>query len=103
MNVAKKETEFVKPPTAGGGPVASVRRSTVHLATDHKKRDIDAFTAGEACALFGTRIGKGGGAGFARWCAENGIEDIPRQAAEWEPHLKAFAERPIHGHRRKTE
>jgi len=90
-----------KPAPRGGGEVVSVRRSRVSTANEDQTRLITAYTAAEACALFGVRQGKGGGAAFDRWCRDNGIDpSIRREAKDWEELLQQFADRPIHGHRR---
>lgn len=65
-------------------------------------RKIDAFTAAEACELFG-RAGKGGGAAFARWVTAKGLKaGIRLAAAAWRELLEEFAARPLHGHRRQS-
>lgn len=78
--------------------VKSVRRQD---AGGSRPRTTTAFSAAEACSLFG-RPRKGGGASFVRWLqTEKGMRgDEKMSAADWQPLLEEFAGRPIHGHRR---
>lgn len=44
-----------------------------------------------------------GGTAFAAWCRAQGIDPNERRTAQgWDELLSAFADRPIHGHRRGT-
>ena len=97
MPTAKKKAEKPAAKSLGVGRVRRPGRSTAAK----KPLKLTAFTAAEACDLFGVRAGKGGGPAFARWCSENKTDPtVPRTRAEWEPLLKQFADRPLHGHRR---
>lgn len=62
-------------------------------------RKIDATAAGRRSGLFPK-----GGEAFAAWVrSEHGIDPTSRQdPAFWEPYLTQFAERPVSGHRRRT-
>jgi hypothetical protein len=82
--------------------VTTVRRQD---AGGSRARTMHGFAAAEACTLFG-RPGKGGGEAFVRWLGIQHPEvtlDVRLSADEWEPLLKEFSERPIHGHRRTEE
>jgi hypothetical protein len=59
-------------------------------------RMITASIAGSADGRFPK-----GGAAFAVWCKAQGIDPNERRDAQgWDKLLSAFADRPIHGHRR---
>lgn len=88
-----------KPEPVKGAGVNQVRRSTSSQQAQGEKRKILGFTAAEAAAGFPK-----GGAAFVRWAETQGIQpDTRKTEAEWAPIIKAFAERPIHGHRRTAE
>lgn len=93
------EVPLKKRKTGPSRGVTGVRRP--ERSSGPRPRTLRGFLAAEASALFG-RAGRGGGAAFTRWLqAEKGMRGDERLSAEdWAPLLKAFAERPIHGHRR---
>lgn len=58
------------------------------------------YTASEIAAA--SPLFPGGAEAFAHWVVESkratALDRLTRE--EWQPHLEAFASRPIHGHRR---
>ena len=103
-SVAPVAVIFEDKPKVAGVSVGIERVRSSEITSAAVARTIDAFTAGEACELFGPRAGKGGGAAFARWCAAQGVKAADRKSAEeWRPLLEQFAARPLHGHRRTAQ
>jgi hypothetical protein len=86
---------------AAGTALKGVRRAVNTIKKGEKAPKVMAFIAAEASDLFGVRAGKGGGAAFVRWCADNDVDTaVSRTLEEWKPIVEAFANRPVHGHRR---
>lgn len=68
-------------------------------STGAKARQMTAAMAGQMSSLF-----PAGARAFAKWVAAQGVPPDARMSlAEWQPHLVQFAQRPIHGHRRRSE
>lgn len=82
----------------GRKTVAAPERVRSVRTTETGPRRINAITAGKRSTSFAK-----GGEAFAAYCRSQGIDpDQRREPAFWEEHLTAFAERPIGGHRRRT-
>jgi len=63
-----------------------------------KARQVSAAQAAEMCSLF-----PAGGSAFTRWLEKAGHPMDAQSLVAWEPLLREFANRPIHGHRRSAE
>lgn len=97
---AKTRKKTTKPPPAPRTPPVSVGVTSVWDREPDPQalaeRKVTGPVAAEAYPGF-----REGGAAFAAWCREKGIDpDLKRFESDWTPLIIEFESRPIHGHRR---